>query len=640
MNGAADTVACAVADAVADAADAVADGTDGAPPALRLLAARPARPALPAGGADATDGASAAANGPALRLDQLGPMVVNRDGTLARIENWAALTEQEKRRIERVLVQRNRQRLARLARLAELAPHAPSQPQGVGFVVDFMIKKMGRGEGNSPAAVDDKGSAEQGSLSIYLASHGLLGSRAEQSLPSSFQLLALKKDLKEVLENIETKQEVLEREWQEVQEKYKGWLFSEQKGEVDRGEETALRSVDGFVQEEVSASYGWVIAFSTPYCESFKDALEYQELSDEPCPRKEYVYDEILNISDPQELKRQLGVSYFPTVDLSDQLPGAAVDEDFSKVKAPVQVSISTYYAYLDPFYRPFSEEDLAFLNEKEEELTTYMIPPLGIFSENGWASEDISSTVSSGFNPLSSLPYGSPSQLTDEHLFTEEISCGPLLERLLSAILKEENVSDDEQKADDNEKNPELYSPGWKIPMIKADYHTFEERLKKELRYIGILGNDDIDWNNREDDEISSNLRSLQSQLRRQCAINSARKNKLSELIKDHLAYQEYSIILNDLNKQVEQAFLKRSKNIEAKKKKTVGYTNSVDCGSGKPGLNNHIHALLERRKKWIEKVGSIFTPIEKYTRLPTDTIYDNLDNIKINENINKNEI
>ncbi|EMR10729.1 hypothetical protein PNEG_00879 [Pneumocystis murina B123] len=49
-----------------------------------------------------------------LRLDNLGPLVVNRDGTLARIENWETLTEIEKNNIERVLVRRNRQRLEAL----------------------------------------------------------------------------------------------------------------------------------------------------------------------------------------------------------------------------------------------------------------------------------------------------------------------------------------------------------------------------------------------------------------------------------------------------------------------------------------------------------------------------------------------
>ncbi|KAG4301376.1 hypothetical protein PCANB_002232 [Pneumocystis canis] len=54
-----------------------------------------------------------------LRLDQLGPVVINSDGTLARIENWLSLTDIEKRRIERVLVQRNQERLKKLQKQNE-----------------------------------------------------------------------------------------------------------------------------------------------------------------------------------------------------------------------------------------------------------------------------------------------------------------------------------------------------------------------------------------------------------------------------------------------------------------------------------------------------------------------------------------
>ncbi|KAG5438914.1 hypothetical protein PCANB_002244 [Pneumocystis canis] len=506
----------------------------------------------------------------------------------------------------------------------------------------------------------NKISTNRCSLSMYLVgNNGSSNDGIENSLPNSRRLLGLKKDLKDVLEKIQTERSALEQELKNIQEKYKDWLFvnsdvnilpikdenfvkEDEKIIINTDLSSSQKShpLNESIQKKSDVSDEKTVFESTSH-ESFKDIVESSELPKPLFSEKEYVYNEILDISDPQELKRHLGVSYFPTVDLSDKLPGAAVNDDFSKVKAPIQVSISTYYASLDPFYRPFSEEDLVFLKEKDDEFTTYMIPPLGIFSENVWASDDLSGTISSNLHSPSSLPYGSPSQLTDEHLFTEDISCGPLLERLLSAILKEENNSDDEEKKNDNdnEKDADLNNCGWKIPSTKIDYPTFEERLKKELRHIGILGDNNIDWNNREDDEISSNLRSLQCQLRRQCAINSARKNKLSELIKEHLAYQEYSIILNDLNKQVEQAFLKRSKIIEARKKRGLG-TNSADLGSGRIGLSNYIQTLLERRKKWIEKVGSIFTPIEKYTRLPTSTIYDDLNNIKTDESINENEL
>lgn len=63
--------------------------------------------------------ASSASNTPQLdlskdqsvKLDHLGPMVVNTDGTMSRISNWDQMTEMEKQTTLRVLGKRNKQRL-------------------------------------------------------------------------------------------------------------------------------------------------------------------------------------------------------------------------------------------------------------------------------------------------------------------------------------------------------------------------------------------------------------------------------------------------------------------------------------------------------------------------------------------------
>lgn len=50
----------------------------------------------------------------------LGPLVINKDGTTARIKNWQSMTALEKERTLRIVGARNRQRMARL-RAAEAA---------------------------------------------------------------------------------------------------------------------------------------------------------------------------------------------------------------------------------------------------------------------------------------------------------------------------------------------------------------------------------------------------------------------------------------------------------------------------------------------------------------------------------------
>lgn len=62
--------------------------------------------------------ASQATNHKALPLDELGPLVVNKDGTLSRLENWKQMTEQERKRTVAYLKKRNLLRLEE----AEAAP--------------------------------------------------------------------------------------------------------------------------------------------------------------------------------------------------------------------------------------------------------------------------------------------------------------------------------------------------------------------------------------------------------------------------------------------------------------------------------------------------------------------------------------
>jgi hypothetical protein len=52
--------------------------------------------------------------GQTVKLDALGPMVVNVDGTLSRISNWEKMTEMERKNTVRVIGKRNRERLAKL----------------------------------------------------------------------------------------------------------------------------------------------------------------------------------------------------------------------------------------------------------------------------------------------------------------------------------------------------------------------------------------------------------------------------------------------------------------------------------------------------------------------------------------------
>ncbi|KAF9199873.1 hypothetical protein BGZ49_009958 [Haplosporangium sp. Z 27] len=53
-------------------------------------------------------------NGKDLKLDILGPVVVNEDGTMSRIDNWHEMADIEKDNVRRILLKRNAKRLEKL----------------------------------------------------------------------------------------------------------------------------------------------------------------------------------------------------------------------------------------------------------------------------------------------------------------------------------------------------------------------------------------------------------------------------------------------------------------------------------------------------------------------------------------------
>ena len=58
-------------------------------------------------------------------------------------------------------------------------------------------------------------------------------------------------------------------------------------------------------------------------------------------------------------------VTSFPHDDLRDLIAGSPPDQDFSSAKPTNQVNANTFAAYLEPYFRPLTEEDMAFLRER-----------------------------------------------------------------------------------------------------------------------------------------------------------------------------------------------------------------------------------------------------------------------------------
>lgn len=284
---------------------------------------------------------------------------------------------------------------------------------------------------------------------------------------------------------------------------------------------------------------------------------------------------------------------------------------------------------------------------------------------EDGVVGGDFLVPESKGSGPNQAR--GGIEQMSDEVAETESISTGPLLSRLLAAMRPESRpppvedkpptdggtngdvpmagvdgeVNGDSQVNGEPEKAgplppatyiPDTTQPGWKASTAKLDYAQIDERLKQELRYIGFLGEEsEPDYDAHYDDELAARMRYLQAQLKEQCITNGARKARVAELAKERLAHQEYTTILEDLDNQVQQAYLKRTRTLGKGKKQQkrpggagggshyVG--GAAGAGVSRPGIGDVAKTLMERRKKWIDSVGPVFD--EGLTHIPTETIF-----------------
>ena len=302
---------------------------------------------------------------------------------------------------------------------------------------------------------------------------------------------------------------------------------------------------------------------------------------------------------------RSLGVARFPENDLSALVPADPPDKDCSHAKPPHQVPISTFMRYTEPYLRPISEEDMAFLRERGDPVTPYIVPKLGRYYLEQWADEDganmpagagpsalasassaLATTAATataaavppaaGTNSPAARPAnaacGGPDDLCNENLDTENVSCGPLLSRLLACYLPEEPSDAADHDAAPGEASaspagaqrtyattlPNSADVNWSIPTGKADCSTLDERIRREMVYVGLLNPAErLVFDDTEDDEVSVRLRALQHQLHHQSIINGARKARIAEKLKEQLAYQEYTTVLEDFNKQVFTRFV-----------------------------------------------------------------------------------
>ncbi|TKA69451.1 hypothetical protein B0A55_07114 [Friedmanniomyces simplex] len=351
-----------------------------------------------------------------------------------------------------------------------------------------------------------------------------------------------------------------------------------------------------------------------------------------------------------EDEKREIfNVLHWPESDLKDLTAGDPPDKDFSDNKPPNQTNFSTFQAYVEPYIRPFTEEDVAFLKERGDRVTPYIIPNRGAKSyKDVWAAEDgltgIEPPAKLELNPNEAR--GSMEEMDDATAETDEISLGPSAERLQALlraapnpVTKKDDTNDVDANGDTTMLNADddpatqpgaaddhhTFKPATYLPadaprptnLPALDYGTMEQRALQELRYIGFLGPTETpDYAAHNDDEVAARLRTLQHELRRVSRANNIRKARVLELTEERMAMQEYSNIADDLDNQVNAAYLKRNRSLSAKPAKkgqsaaAQAARKGVGVTAGAAGgriVSEGVRALMQKRKDWIDMVGPV---------------------------------
>ncbi|KAK3672805.1 Transcriptional regulator [Recurvomyces mirabilis] len=355
-----------------------------------------------------------------------------------------------------------------------------------------------------------------------------------------------------------------------------------------------------------------------------------------------------------EEIRERLNVLHWPRHDISGLTAGDPPDQDFSNAKPANQVNFSTFQTYVEPYIRPFTEEDAAFLKERGDRFAPYVIPNRGNKSyKDIWAAEDgltgIEAPAKVGLNPNEAR--GSMEDMDDATAETDEVSHGPIMERMLSILRpqpvgakREDNeidASGDTSMINGTDGDPDSALPGASLDdalNIKPatalpldfprpsnipqnlDYATLETRMQQELTYLGFLSPTDVqDFAAHNDDEIAARLRTLQHELRRVSRHNNIRKARVLELTEERMAMQEYTNIADDLDGQVNAAYLKRNRSLQSKPSKKGSSSSAAAqaraaaaagrgvgiAGVGGRGVSEGVKALMQKRRDWIDMIG-----------------------------------
>ncbi|WFC94734.1 Transcriptional regulator [Malassezia brasiliensis] len=306
------------------------------------------------------------------------------------------------------------------------------------------------------------------------------------------------------------------------------------------------------------------------------------------------------------------------------------------QAKETSQVPATTFFNYAESFFKPITEDDLAWLSSKNDDPYPFHFPELGPHYRKVWEKEDhellglLHSDGASAWRPppraddTGAASAAEPPralslhELRDAHLYTRGVRGGALVERLAAALLVPRHACS-AAPAPDGAPPPRLTPP----PDVHKPLSDIEGEARQECEAIGLLDtNVAAQWQEHADGPIASALRRAQARLRTQMRANEARKARLFRVAQDRMAWQDYQACLAALDREIETAWTKRQRQIKASMgKKRRGAPE--DAGPSKPQLPDTLPTTLARRRQLKAAFEPLFDKMPHARGPPHESIY-----------------
>ncbi|WFD28086.1 Transcriptional regulator [Malassezia nana] len=335
----------------------------------------------------------------------------------------------------------------------------------------------------------------------------------------------------------------------------------------------------------------------------------------------------------------------------------AAVPKDAGRsrpTKEASQVPATTFFHFADAYFKPVTEEDLAWLSSRADDPSPFHFPELGPHYRTVWEKEDaeLLGVLRAMDGKGASAPAPQPptqratelllpssaslNALTDADMYSRTLCGGPLMERLASSLLlpedgAQEPTSQAMQSSHSNSSHASNSSDDvdgacGPPPDPHKPLADMEAQARQACEAIGLLEPGvPVPWDDHADGPIASALRLAQEKLRRQVRSNEQRKARLFQVAKDCMAYQDYMACLQAAEREIEASWTKRTRQLKAsagKKRKS-----EPDAGPSRPPLPDALPEALQRRKRLKAAFEPLFAKIPHACFPPTQSIYHGID-------------